>query len=404
MKWLSGDYKERIMAVCNELGISYEKLSNCPRCYNDEFIAFQWIDADKHCDYIDDSTPAKILMTIIEEDGELTITPAEDIKEYLKCDGGAEKANKCVSSIIGLAIGDAMGVPLEFTAREKLLEQPVTSMLGYGSHNMPAGSWSDDTTMTICEIESFNRNNKFDYDDIMTNYIKWVMDGEYTPEGKLFDIGRTCLKSIMKYYKGEAIPIECGGASINSNGNGSLMRILPVALYSFYQKLDERSIINLTNEMSSLTHRHDISKLGCYIYVRYVMFLLDGFSKEECYLKLKELDYSAYNKDAIETYGRILNDDIRKYKLDDINSSGYVVDTLEASLWVLLNTESFDQAIIGAINFGQDTDTIGAVVGSMAGIIYDYEAIPGSWIRKLIKKDYLVELANEFDALIKTAN
>lgn len=308
--------------------------------------------------------------------------------------------SKIVDSVIGLAMGDAMGVPLEFSIRKKLIEHPVTSMLGYGSHDVPAGSWSDDTTMTICEIESFNKNNKFDYDDIMKNYIKWVMNGEFTPTGELFDIGRTCLKAIRKYDEGKTNPIECGSTSIDSNGNGSLMRILPVALYSYYKKLDEPSIIKLTNEMSSLTHGHDISKLGCYIYVRYIMLLIDGFSKEESYLKIKELDYSSYSKESLEAYERILKNDIKKYKLDDIYSSGYIVDTLEASLWVLLNTNSFKQAIIGAINLGQDTDTIGAIVGSMAGIIYGINDIPKSWLENLKRKEYLMDLTLKFDNLI----
>lgn len=308
--------------------------------------------------------------------------------------------SKIVDSVIGLAMGDAMGVPLEFSIRKKLIEHPVTSMLGYGSHDVPAGSWSDDTTMTICEIESFNKNNKFDYDDIMKNYIKWVLYGEFTPSGELFDIGRTCLKAIRKYDEGKTIPIECGGTSINSNGNGSLMRILPVALYSFYKKINESSIIKLTNEMSSLTHGHDISKLGCYIYVRYVMYLLSGLSKEESYSKIKDLDYSSYSEESIDAYGRILNDDIKKYELDSISSRGYVVDTLEASLWVLLNTNSYKQAIIGAINLGQDTDTIGAIVGSMAGIIYGINDIPKSWLENLKRKEYLMDLTLKFDNLI----
>lgn len=312
--------------------------------------------------------------------------------------------SKIVDSVIGLAIGDAMGVPLEFSIREKLIEHPTTTMLGYKAHDVPAGSWSNDTTMTICEIASFNKNNKFNYDDIMKNYINWIMNGEFTPTGKLFDIGRTCLNAIRKYEEGNATAIECGGTSINSNGNGSLMRILPVALYSFYKNLNESDIIKLTNEMSSLTHGHDISKLGCYIYVRYVMFLLNGLTKEESYLKIKDLDYSSYSKESLATYERILSSNIKEYKLKDINSSGYVVATLEASLWVLLNTNSFSQAIIGAINLGEDTDTIGAIVGSMAGIIYGYDSIPENWINKLIKKDYLIELANTFDTLINQNN
>ena len=236
--------------------------------------------------------------------------------------------SKIVDSVIGLAMGDAMGVPLEFSIRKKLIEHPVTSMLGYGSHDVPAGSWSDDTTMTICEIESFNKNNKFDYDDIMKNYIKWVMNGEFTPTGELFDIGRTCLKAIRKYDEGKTNATKCGSTSIDSNGNGSLMRTLPVALYSYYKNLDESSIIKLTNEMSSLTHGHDISKLGCYIYVRYIMFLIEGFTKEESYLKIKELNYSSYSMESLEAYERILKNDIKNYKLYDIYSICYVVDTL----------------------------------------------------------------------------
>lgn len=308
--------------------------------------------------------------------------------------------SKIVDFVIGLAMGDAMGVPLEFSIRKKLIEHPVTSMLGYGSHDVPAGSWSDDTTMTICEIESFNKNNKFDYDDIMKNYIKWVMNGEFTPTGELFDIGRTCLKAIRKYDEGKTNATKCGSTSIDSNGNGSLMRTLPVALYSYYKNLDESSIIKLTNEMSSLTHGHDISKLGCYIYVRYIMFLIEGFTKEESYLKIKELNYSSYSMESLEAYERILKNDIKNYKLDDIYSSGYVVDTLEASLWVLLNTNSYKQAIIGAINLGQDTDTIGAIVGSMAGVIYGINDIPKSWLENLKRKDYLMDLALSFDDLI----
>lgn len=117
--------------------------------------------------------------------------------------------SKIVDSVIGLAMGDAMGVPLEFSIRKKLIEHPVTSMLGYGSHDVPAGSWSDDTTMTICEIESFNKNNKFDYDDIMKNYIKWAIK-------KKFESGKPqCRYKIYGYrWDGDNLVIEPEEAKI----------------------------------------------------------------------------------------------------------------------------------------------------------------------------------------------
>jgi len=139
--------------------------------------------------------------------------------------------SKFKDGIIGHAIGDAMGVPVEFSMREKLLKNPVTKMIGYGAHDVPEGSWSDDTTMEICLIESFIENKEFDLDSTMNKWIDWVKTGAYTPTGKLFDIGRTCLKAITNYESGQTKAEESGGTDINSNGNGSLMRILPVAYY-----------------------------------------------------------------------------------------------------------------------------------------------------------------------------
>lgn len=304
------------------------------------------------------------------------------------------------SAVIGHAIGDAMGVPTEFCIRQKLLQNPVTEMKGYGAHPVPAGCWSDDTSMEIATMESFIENRKFDYNDIMTKWVNWVNNADYTATGKVFDIGRTCLKAIHNFNNG-MLPLECAPNNINLNGNGSLMRILPVALYSFFKDLPEKDIIDLTNDISSLTHAHNISKLGGYIYVRYVIYLLKGLSKEEAYEKIKKIDYSSYGAETISYYDRILKDNIKELSLDDINSSGYVVDTLEASLWILLNTNSYKEAIIQSTNIGNDTDTIGAITGSMAGIIYGYDSIPKDWLNILIKRDYLEDVCDDFAKCLK---
>lgn len=113
--------------------------------------------------------------------------------------------------------------------------------------------------------------------------------------------------------------------------------------------------------MSSLTHKHEISKLGCYIYVRYVMFLLDGQNKNEEYEAIKNIDYSSYSDYSIPKYDRILKDNILDYKIDDISSTGYVVDTLKCALWILLNSNSYKETIIATTNICNDTDTIGAI-------------------------------------------
>ena len=133
--------------------------------------------------------------------------------------------SKYIAGIIGHAVGDAMGVPVEFCKREELIKKPVTKMIGYGSHEVPAGYWSDDTSMEIATIDSFIQKGCFDYNDIMNNFVDWVQYGKYTPDGTVFDIGRTCLKAIRKYSTEHINPIDCGQKDILGNGNGSLMRM-----------------------------------------------------------------------------------------------------------------------------------------------------------------------------------
>lgn len=304
--------------------------------------------------------------------------------------------SKIIDSIIGHAIGDAMGVPTEFCIREKLQKHPVVKMIGFGQHDVPAGCFSDDTSMELALIDSFNKKRCFDYDDIMTNFYYWLHDAKYTATDEVFDAGRTCIQAIINYSKGKE-PLDCGLKGEDNNGNGSLMRILPIALYSYYKKIDENEVIKLANDISSLTHAHEISKLGCYIYIRYVMYLLDGYSKIEAYDLIQKVDYSSYSNETIEKYNRILKDNIKKCQLDDISSRGYVVDTLEASLWCLLVHDNFEDTILEAINLGNDTDTVAAITGSMAGIIYGINSIPKEWLDTLIKKDYILDLSHEFE-------
>lgn len=308
--------------------------------------------------------------------------------------------NQYLAAIIGHAVGDAMGIPTEFSKREELLKNPVLEMIDSPDLGLPAGSWSDDTAMEIATIDSFIHKKCFDYKDIMDRWVKWINESEYTSTGVTFDIGRTCLKAIKKYCNGSA-PLQCGSTSINENGNGSLMRILPVALYAYMRNLDDISIQRLTDEMSSLTHAHEVSRLGCYIYVQFVICLLKEYEKEDAYRYVQDLDYSSYNVNSINLYTRILDGQIEGQILDDIKSTGYIVDTLECVLWIFMNARNYKEAIIASTNIGGDTDTIGAIVGSMAGIYYGIDSIPSKWLDKLQRKEFLVELTSKFERCVK---
>ncbi len=304
---------------------------------------------------------------------------------------------KIKSAIYGFVIGDAMGVPIEFEDREKLMKSPVTNMLGYGSYDVPKGVWSDDTSMTLATMDSIIVNkNKLNYNDIADKFCEWINNAKYTATNEVFDIGTTTKYSLMRYWNNKIDATKCGGNAISENGNGSLMRMLPIAFYCFYNKTEDNDIINIVRNTSSITHAHEISIIGCYMYVKYIIFILSNNNKTESYKLLQKIDYSIFNKDNINLYERIIKYDISKYSLDTIKSTGFVVDTLESALWVILNTESFNEAIIGSVNLGGDTDTIAAITGSIAGILYGYDSINEKWIKDIKNKELLSKYIYEF--------
>jgi len=303
---------------------------------------------------------------------------------------------KYIDGLMGFVVGDAMGVPLEFKSREELLKKPVTKMIGYGTYHMPEGTWSDDTSMMIAMIDSINAKNGIDYNDIALKFVAFKNHAQYTPDHEVFDIGNTCRLAIERFEEGHEDPISCGLNDIHSNGNGSLMRILPIAYYALEKKLKDFEVLELVKNISSITHAHEISIMGCYIYVRFAMFLLTGKDKYSAYSMTKCVDYTMFSEETQCVYDRLLKEDIMKLKINDIRSSGYIVDTLEACIWVLLQSNNYKEAIIGAINLGEDTDTIGALTGGLAGILFGYDFIPQEWIDTIIKKEYLLDIFEEF--------
>lgn len=302
------------------------------------------------------------------------------------------------NGILGFAIGDAMGVPNEFCTREELMENPVTEMIGYKSHNVPKGCWSDDTSLTLATMDSIIEKKKIDTEDMATKFLEWLKEAKYTPTSNVFDVGGTTFKALARFEAHLRPAAECGGVGDMDNGNGSLMRMLPIAYFVYFKNLQEEKIFDVVKKVSGITHKHAISVMGCFIYVLFVNELLKKKTKEEAYEKIQNVDYSKYFLDEIiEKYDRILKGHIAALSLDKIKSSGYVVHTLEAILWILFNTYNFNSTIIGAINLGDDTDTIGACVGGMAGILYTLKDVNPRWEKDLIKYEAIKEMCVKFD-------
>lgn len=303
--------------------------------------------------------------------------------------------NRIKDALIGFAVGDALGVPVEFTDRKRLMDQNITTMLGNMSHNVEKGTWSDDTSMVIATMDSMINKKTIDYEDIMNNFILWIKEGKYTPDNKAFGVGKITIQALGNFKRGSK-PIDSGLNSFKSNGNGSLMRILPIAFYCYEKKLDRDDIYSLVREISSLTHRHEISYLGAYIYTLYIINLLAGKDKEEAYNSIKNESYDMFTEEFLKYYKRILKSNMKDLKLDEIKSTAFVVDTLESVFWCFLNTDSYDDSVLKAIHLGNDTDTIAALVGALSGIYYGYDSINKDWIKDLRCLDYLEKISERF--------
>ena len=309
---------------------------------------------------------------------------------------------KIISGIFGLCFADAVGVPFEFRSRESLAHSPATGMCGYGTYNQPPGTWSDDTTMTLCLLDSLS--NGLDYTDIMQRFLSWLKDAKYTPHNEVFDVGRTSREAISRFAKGVP-PLLCGGASEHNNGNGSLMRILPLVFYlhsRFGQDFFENEeAVTAIHNISALTHAHKRSQIACGIYLSIAAMLLGGTQLKYAFNLGVSRAWRYYSEHTeytgeLKHYERIHAPDFAAIPENQIKSSGYVVDTLESALWCLLNTDSYEACILKAVNLGEDTDTTAAVAGGLAGMYYGYDAIPKRWREKIAKNEYITGLCTAF--------
>ncbi|TAE69666.1 MAG: ADP-ribosylglycohydrolase family protein [Bacteroidetes bacterium] len=293
--------------------------------------------------------------------------------------------NQITATFLGLAIGDALGVPIEFLSRERIEKRGlIKNMEGFGTHNQPAGTWSDDSSLAFCLAEALTE--EYDLKKIANNFLKWYEDGFWAAHGKIFDVGIATAKSIQK-IKTNQNPLLTGGTTEMDNGNGSLMRIIPIIFYLQKKFPDDiKKRFECIAEVSSITHAHIRSIFSCFIYCEYALLLLQGNEKFEAFEKMQKIiidfntTYPLCSALELRNFHRILEVPYSPYTIkklvehtdSEIRSSGYVLHTLEASLWCFLTTKTYQEAVLKAVNLGEDTDTTGCVTGALAGLYYGY--------------------------------
>lgn len=304
------------------------------------------------------------------------------------------------AGLYGLIVADALGVPAESRTREDLHRNPITEMVGGGLHQQPAGYWSDDSSMTLCLADSIGKVGYYHTHDIMARFDDWARNGAYTPGGKKFDIGNTCAHAISRYRRG-CTPALCGSNKMNENGNGSLMRILPMAfvLYGKYGKdiTKHKKAMEDIHKISGMTHRHPLAQSACGIYLAIAVRILDGYPLHKAIREgvRSALDWYGSHRRfevCLDYWNRIANLD--RFVCEDeksIYSGGYVVESLETALWCLVKTKSYKECVLKCVNMGYDTDSTAAIAGGLAGLYYGFDSIPKEWVETLAAKEFIDE-------------
>ncbi|WP_018339175.1 ADP-ribosylglycohydrolase family protein, partial [Butyricimonas synergistica] len=305
--------------------------------------------------------------------------------------------------LLGTAIGDALGLPVQFLDREVIAKNPVTTMEGLDQFNIPAGTWSDNTSLSFCLAESLC--NGYDLNDIINKFTKWMYEDYWTPANETFDINYINYFAIVN-LRNNGSPHVTGIDNKRGNRDGSLMRILPLVPYIL--NMEEENRFRIIKEISSLTYRHSGSILACIALCEFAIQYINLQLVEEAYQAMQQTILQLLKKEMfIEEdipFKRLVGlsyEEFKAIELKDIHSTEYVIDTLEASLWCIFNTTNYKDAVLKAVNLGDDTDTVGAITGGLAGIIYGYDTIPSEWLEVLAKKDDIIELADKLDSIMK---
>jgi ADP-ribosylglycohydrolase len=318
--------------------------------------------------------------------------------------------NRCI--LLGVAVGDALGFPVQFKSRSDRKKRPVVDMGKFLDENGQirswgeelTGLWSDDTSLTLCLAESML--NDFDLKDQAEKFVAWLDEGYLSARDYAFDVGIQTTKSLAKVrsilqgnnYDG--LESLASDVDEHSNGNGSLMRILPLLL--FIKGKDIKDQFDLIRKASALTHPHIRSALCCFLYLKMAEYIINNTDKTNAFLYARKDTLNLMERlnctdSEYRALNRVLYSDLAKLSEDEIESDGYVVSSLESSIWCLLTTDSFREAVLKAVNLGDDTDTTGAITGGLAALLYGVDSIPKDWIAQLKKPEVFEDLISKYE-------
>lgn len=295
------------------------------------------------------------------------------------CFSPALNRDRAFGALLGLAVGDALGTTLEFSRRDS--KPQLRDVVGGGPFGLESGEWTDDTSMALCLADSLIARRTFDPTDLMWRFVRWWREGENSVNGRCFDIGiatREALADLKRTGKLAGV----GRGDPNRAGNGSLMRLAPIALFS---APDPDVAASLAELQSKTTHPAVVCQAACAYFARLLVEAIAGSDKEEV---LRDRTLSERG-----VIGAIAAGAWKKKSRDAISSSGYVVSTLEAALWAVERSDSFEEALILAVNLGDDADTVGAVAGQLAGAIWGRSGIPTRGLEKLAWRERIEERA-----------
>ena len=297
-------------------------------------------------------------------------------------------------ALVGLAVGDALGAAVEFKPRGTF--PPVTGMRDGGPHGLPAGYFTDDTSMALCLAESRLERNEFDARDQMQRYVRWFRDGHHSSTGRCFDIGNTTRDSLDRFIRtGEPF---AGPTDTWSAGNGSIMRLAPVPM--FYRAHPARAIA-MAADSSRTTHGNRVAVDACRYLAALIVGALNGASKDELLSPMYAPAPGCWDANPLDpAIASVANGSFRQPAEAEavIKGSGYSAQSLEAALWAFHHGRDFREGCLLAVNLGDDADTTGAVYGQLAGAHYGHEGIPREWRDQLVQHKVIADFADRLHA------
>ena len=303
--------------------------------------------------------------------------------------------DQVVGALIGNVVGDALGIPVVFSKREDLKSNPVLEMQGFGSYLVAAGTWSENTSMSLALMDSVRECKRINVSDIMNKLSRWVYLSEYTANSETINVNTTIELAAEKFKRG-TIPQDCGDNFEFASDNGALVRILPVALLCHNYNIVGKQRYEVVSEITKLTHANEKCIMANLIFVNFVCYLMDGFYPAIALQRTQQECYNFFSDACVARYDRLLVGNIAELPEDEIRSSSDVIDTLEAAIWSLITTRNYETAVIRAVNLGSDTAAIGALTGAIAGGYYGENAIPKRWLDQTKKIKEIKEIATSF--------